>query len=80
MDDTILINYLEEKATQEECMQVEAWVDASNENRRVLENLYYTLFLGDRQVAMNAVDVESSLVALKRKIRQNEGKARKTFH
>lgn len=80
MDDTILINYLEEKATKEECMQVEAWVDASNENRRVLENLYYTLFLGDRQAAMNAVDVESSLVALKRKIRQNEGKARKTFH
>lgn len=74
MDESILMNYLKGKASQEECAQVEAWSEASAANRKTLEDLYYILFLDDRQAAMNAVDVEKSLVAFKRNLRQKEQK------
>lgn len=76
MDEAILINYLEGKASQEECAQVEAWSEASAVNRKTLEDLYYILFLSDRQAAMNAVDVEKSLIAFKRNLKGKELKPR----
>ena len=72
MDEAILISYLKGKASQEECAQVEAWSEASAANRKTLEDLYYILFLSDRQAAMNAVDVEKSLIAFKRNLKGKE--------
>lgn len=77
MNDTVLINFLDGTLTQEECTQVEAWVEESAQNRKVLEALYYALFVGDRQTAMRAVDVEGSLAELKKRIGQKEAKVKK---
>lgn len=77
MDELILVSYLQGEATEEECRKVEEWCDASPENRRRLEQMYYTLFVGDRLAIMNAVDTESSLQQLKARIRKKERGSRK---
>lgn len=79
MDESILMNYLKGKASQEECTQVEAWSEASAANRKTLEDLYYILFLSDREAAMNAVDTEKSLAAFKRSLKKKELKPKFFF-
>lgn len=77
MDKAILMNYLRGKSTTEECRQVEEWYDESPENKKILEQLYYTLFIGDRVAVMNAVDTESSLSKIKLIIQQRKKKEEK---
>ena len=48
MDESILMNYLRGGCNDEECQQVELWCEEAPENRQILEQLYYTLFVGDR--------------------------------
>ena len=72
MDEMILLSYLRGKCSNEEAKQVENWCEEAQENREVLEQLYYTLFVGDRIAVMNAVDTEMSLDKLKSKIRDKE--------
>lgn len=72
MDETILLSYLRGAGSEEEAMQVEAWCREKPENRKLLEQLYYTLFLGDRIAVMNTVDTEASLAKLKSAIREKE--------
>ena len=47
MDESILMNYLRGGCNDEECQQVELWCEEAPENRQILEQLYYTLFVGD---------------------------------
>ena len=61
MDESILMNYLRGGCNDEECQQVELWCEEAPENRQILEQLYYTLFVGDRMAVMDAVDTEASL-------------------
>ncbi len=72
MDENVLLKYLNENATEEECLQVEDWYQASPENKKTLEQLYYTLFIADRAAAMEQPDVEQLLLELKSRIRRNE--------
>lgn len=72
MDETILMNYLRGLSDDEECRQVEQWCEASSENRKTLEQCYYTLFVGDRVAVMNAVDTEASLAKLKLVVKEKE--------
>ena len=65
MDEVNLLNYLRGKCSDDENLSVEQWCGESPENRKTLEQLYYTLFVGDRLTAMNAVDTEASLKKLK---------------
>lgn len=74
MDEIILMRYLRGKCNDEEANQVEAWCEEALENRKTLEQLYYTLFVGDRLDAMTAVDTEASLKKLKSTIREKEEK------
>lgn len=76
MDEANLLRYLKGTAGEEENLMVEAWCEASPENRKVLEQLYYTLFVADRVSAMKAADVDGSLAKLKSVIRQKERKTR----
>ena len=46
MDETILVNYLQGECNDEEAARVEAWCEEGPENRKALEQLYYTLFVG----------------------------------
>ena len=48
MDETILVNYLQGECNDEEAARVEAWCEEGPENRKALEQLYYTLFVGER--------------------------------
>lgn len=77
MDEAILINYLREQCDEEECRQVEEWLEESSENRRMLEQIYYTLFVGDRIAAMNAADTEASLRKFKAAVREHEERKEK---
>ena len=53
MDESILMNYLRGGCNDEECQQVELWCEEAPENRQILEQLYYTLFVGDRMAAVS---------------------------
>lgn len=77
MDETILLSYLRGKTNDEESRQVEDWCEEAPENRKLLEQLYYTLFIGDRLAAMNAVDTEASLEKFKKNVREKEQKAKR---
>lgn len=72
MDESTLIKYLKNETDQEECSQVEEWCEASAANRKELEDLYCVLFLGERQTAMEAVDVDKSLADFKKKLNQQQ--------
>ena len=60
MDETILVNYLQGECNDEEAARVEAWCEEGPEGQ-ALEQLYYTLFVGERIAVMNTVDTEASL-------------------
>lgn len=72
MDESTLIKYLKSETDQEECSQVEEWCEASAANRKELEDLYCVLFLGERQAAMEAIDVNKSLADFKKKLSQQQ--------
>ena len=61
MDEMKLLSYFNGELSEEEVLQVETWSKASEENRKLLEQIYYTAFVGDRVAVMNSVDVEGSL-------------------
>ena len=77
MDESILMNYLRGGCNDEECQQVELWCEEAPENRQILEQLYYTLFVGDRMAVMDAVDTEVSLTKFKSLVREKEKKAKR---
>ena len=71
MDEIRLLNYLKGELSEEEILQVEAWYEASPDNKKMLEQLYYTMFIGERAAVMESVDVEKSLNRLKTAIKRN---------
>ena len=77
MDEIFLLSYLRGECNDEEAGRVEAWCKEAPENRKVLEQLYYTLFVGDRVAMMNAVDTEASLDKFKSAVREKEKKAKR---
>lgn len=80
MDESILMNYLRGGCNDEECQQVELWCEEAPENRQILEQLYYTLFVGDRMAVMDAVDTEASLTKFKSLVREKEKKAKRRVY
>ena len=48
IDDNLLTEFLEGKLDEPANREIENWYDASEENRRRLEALYFVLFAGDR--------------------------------
>lgn len=53
MDEMKLLSYFNGELSEEEVLQVETWSKASEENRKLLEQIYYTAFVGDRVAVMN---------------------------
>lgn len=72
MDEMILLNYLNGELSEDEIARVEAWCENSPDNRKLLEQLYYTMFVGERVSVMESVDVEKSLAKLKTAISQKQ--------
>lgn len=68
IDDMLLIEFLEGKLDAPTSAEVERWCDASDENRRRMERLYFILFAGERLAAAQAVDPHYGWQALRRRI------------
>ncbi|MDR2448408.1 MAG: FecR domain-containing protein, partial [Prevotellaceae bacterium] len=80
MTDEILIAYLCNTLHETARQEVEAWYLASKDNQTLLEQLYFTLFVGNRLWAYNQADTEQSFLDLKEKIRRrNAGKRRMKY-
>ena len=66
MEEIQLLKYFDGELTPDEVREVEAWASAAPENRALLEELYYTLSLGDKAVVMEEVDSKRALEGFKR--------------
>lgn len=70
IDHDILIAYLNGELDVVEKEAVESWMQTSDDNRKLVEQLYYTMFVSERIEVMNSIDVEASLNNLKKQIRE----------
>ena len=77
INDELLICYLTETATTEETMQVEQWCIQSDENQKLLEQLYFTMHVSDRLKVIHSVNHDYALYDLKDRIRQKEKSIRR---
>lgn len=68
MEETILLSYLNGELSDQESEEVEEWVDRSDENHRLLEQVYYTLTLAQRSEAYEAADVEAALKTFRSRV------------
>jgi ferric-dicitrate binding protein FerR (iron transport regulator) len=76
IDDNLLTEFLEGKLDEPANREIENWYDASEENRRRLEALYFVLFAGDRLRAAASVNTDQSFRSLQRRIELRRTKTR----
>lgn len=74
INDDILIRYIDGTLPEEERSAVESWLAVSAENRRMLEQVYYTLHIVRRAEAFRNSDPEQALSRLKGVIRGQKRK------
>lgn len=68
IDEGILVEYLRGSLDEEACHSIEKWCDESPDNKKLLEQVYYTLFVGDRVAVMEKIDVDKSLTDFKARL------------
>ena len=76
IDDNLLTEFLEGKLDEPANREIENWYDASEENRRRLEALYFVLFAGDRLRAAASVNTDQAFRSLQRRIELRRTKTR----
>ena len=76
IDDNLLTEFLEGKLDEPANREIENWYDASEENRRRLEALYFVLFAGDRLRAAASVNTDQSFRSLQRRTELRRTKTR----
>jgi ferric-dicitrate binding protein FerR (iron transport regulator) len=74
MNNERLIAYLTGTLHEKERKEVETWYLASEDNQQLLEQTYFTLFVGHCAHAYNQIDVNKSFLELKERIRRNRRK------
>lgn len=80
MDVNILIKYLEQKLNDVDTSLVEAWIQASPDNRKIVEQLDEILFINDRVLAFDSYNSDNSYNIFKDAIQENISKNnRKTY-
>ena len=72
IEDILLIRYLTGEVHSDEIAQVEEWCTVSDENQRILEQLYFTLQVSDRLRIMKSINHNTALLQLKDRIRRKE--------
>ncbi len=72
INEAVLLAFIDGKLSADEAAAVERWYDASEENRKTLEQLWFVVFLGDRADMLRRLDPEKSLAELKRRIAAKE--------
>lgn len=79
MNTDILIEYLEGKLNEEDTKLVEAWIEASADNRKIVNQLCELLFIHDRVRALEEYDESASYNVFKKSVNLNNKKRRKTY-
>ena len=72
ISEAMLVDFIDGKLPPEQMAQVEQWYDASEQNRRSLEQLYYVVKLHDMAVAVKDIDPAESLQAFKNRIAERD--------
>ncbi len=67
MDENTLISYLKGTLSKEEQAQVEEWVSLSDDNYKLLEDLYVIRFIDERIQAKHSIDVNEKFAEFRRK-------------
>lgn len=70
----LLPRYCEGMATEEERLQVEAWMDESEENRRIAKQIHALYLATDTVCMMEKVDTERALLKVKSRLTGNKNK------
>ncbi|MDD2511624.1 MAG: DUF4974 domain-containing protein [Proteiniphilum sp.] len=60
MDESVLIEYIKGTLDATACKKAEEWISLSEENKKIVENLWILWFVGDRIDAYNSIDVEAA--------------------
>lgn len=68
ISEDLLVRYLQGEYTSEELATVKAWESQSDDNKKILEQLYFILQASERLQKMNAASPEAALLNLKKKI------------
>ena len=74
--EAMLLAFIDGKLSPDDMAEVERWYDASEENRKVLEQLYFVAQLHNVCSAVKDIEPEQSLAALKHKIAQRKANKR----
>lgn len=77
INEAVLLAFIDGKLPADEAAAVERWYDASEENRKMLEQLCFAVFLSDRAEMIRNLDPEKSLVQLKLRIAEKERRVRR---
>lgn len=76
IDDNILISYIDNTLSEEEKVHVETWMAASPENKKTLEQMYFTLQLAEKLQVMNTVDTDKAFARFKENTKRQNRKVR----
>lgn len=74
INEGILVEYLKGNLDEEARNSIEKWYDESPDNRKQMEQIYYTLFVGDRAAVMENIDVDESLNNFKARLAEKNNK------
>lgn len=74
IDEKLIVRYLQGKCTPEESIVIETWEKQSDENKKVLEQLYLILQVFERVQNMNIASPDEALLKLKKKINHEQRK------
>lgn len=64
MDESIILAYFRGGLNDDDARRVEAWYEADAENRKIMERVYYTAFIGNCVDAMDSADINKSFERL----------------
>lgn len=77
INEETLIAYLKGELDPAQTAAVEAWYDASEENRKMLGDIYYILYVNDRINDTADIDVEKALRQIKRRMKGRQAPMRR---
>ena len=72
IEEALLLKYFSNKVNPKERLLVDQWLDASEENRRIAEQVYYIKYSADTVHALQAVDAKNDLGKVWKKIRHHD--------
>ena len=79
IDESMLIDFLAGRLSSSEQAMVEEWYDESEQHKKILEDIYYISVLCNCAEVVKNIDVEYSLRQLRKRVAENERRAKSRF-